>query len=272
MAVLSSTAPNKGPSLADVTSAPDYFGNVIRIVDEIGAAHATSRAVELLQQATRRMGAEVSIFVSFIPEDRSTTSYRLLVACDPQLVVEYDAQALYDDDPWLGYARHHALAIRGSELQTTSEAQRALVRLAERFGFRSSVVVPAPARTGLTRAGVLCFGSSVANYFEGEGYGAFKLLAHSVAIEFHEWWLARLRDELIAHAHLDAEDRCVLALQAEGRTSKQIARQLSVSKACVDSHLRRIRTRLDAPTREAAARLALEYGLIDPPTWPRSKP
>jgi DNA-binding CsgD family transcriptional regulator len=142
----------------------------------------------------------------------------------------------------------------------------------ERFGFRSSVVVPAPARSGLTRAGVLCFGSSIPGYFEGEGYGAFKLLAHSVAIEFHEWWLARIRDELIARAQIDDRDRRLLALQAEGRTTKQIARALSVSTACVDSHFRRIRTRLDAPTRQAAARLALEYGLIEPPTSPRSEP
>ncbi|MEO6744215.1 MAG: helix-turn-helix transcriptional regulator [Caldimonas sp.] len=245
---------------------------MIRLVDEIGAARDTSRAVELLQQATQRMGAEVSIFVSFIPEDRSRASYRLLVACDPQLVVEHEAQAGYEDDPWLEHARHHALAVRGSELETSSEGQRSLVRLAERFGFRSSVVVPAPARSGLTRAGVLCFGSSVPDYFEGEGYGAFKILAHSVAIEFHEWWLARIRDELIARAQIDDADRRVLALQAEGRTSKQIARHLSVSIACVDSHFRRIRTRLDAPTRQAAARVALEYGLIDRPTSSRSEP
>jgi len=260
----SSTAATERPSLRQVTRSPQYFTNVIQIVEEIGTARDASRAVELLQQATQRMGAEVSIFVSFVPEDRSRVSYRLLVACDPRFVVEYAAQARYRDDPWLEHARHHALAVRGSELKTSSEAQRSLVRLAERFGFRSSVVVPAPSRTGLTRAGVLCFGSSVPDYFEGEGYGAFKLLAHSVALEFHEWWLARIRDELIAQAQIDEEDRRLLALQAEGRTSKQIARDLSVSIACVDSHIRRIRRRLDVPTRHAAARLALEYGLIDP--------
>lgn len=268
----SSTAQSERPCLRQVTDAPHYFRDVIRIVDEIGAASDVSRAVGLLQRATSRMGAEVSIFVSFIPEDRSRASYRLLVACDPQLLIEYVAQAGHEDDPWLEHARRHALAVRGSELRTTNEAQRALIRLAERFGFRSSVVVPAPARSGLSRAGVLCFGSSTAGYFEGEGYGAFKLLAQSVALEFHEWWLARLRDDLAARAQIDDQDKRVLALQAEGRTTKQIARQLSVSIACVDSHFRRIRTRLDAPTRQAAARVALEYGLIEPPTPQRSEP
>jgi len=222
--VPSSTASTDGSSLLQVTQSPRYFTDVIQIVDEIGSARDASRAVELLQQATHCMGAEVAIFVSFIPEDRSRASYRLLVACDPRLIVEYEAQARYEDDPWLEHARRHALAIRGSELKTSSEAQRSLVRLAERFGFRSSVVVPAPSRTGLARAGVLCFGSSVPDYFEGAGYEAFKLLAHSVALELHEWWLARIREELIAKAQIDEEDRRLLALQARGRTSKQIAR------------------------------------------------
>jgi len=87
----SSTAATERPSLRQVTRSPQYFSNVIQTVEEISTARDASRAVELLQQATQRMGAEVSIFVSFVPEDRSRVSYRLLVACDPRFVFEYAA-------------------------------------------------------------------------------------------------------------------------------------------------------------------------------------
>ena len=257
--------PTSRLSLEQVTAAADYFDRVRVVVQEIGAARNAATAVELLREATLQMGAEVSLFGSFIPEDRSGGSFRLLVACDPQWCTEYEEQSGYAHDPWLAHAFRHSEPIRGSQLETSTESQRAIVRLAERYGFRSSVIVPAPSSGRLSRMGVLCLGSSVPGYFEGEGYVAFKVVARSVAMEFHEWWLARIRDELIVKAGIDDRDRDLLRLEAEGHSSKEIARQLAISTAAVDSRFRRIRARLDAPTRRAAARLAAEYGLIQLP-------
>jgi DNA-binding CsgD family transcriptional regulator len=248
--------------LAQVTSDPLYFSRVLEVVHQFRACCRVSQAIDLLQRITSCMGAEVSIFVSFIPEGRSRGSHRVLLACDPELVNEYDTLADQDGDPWLGYARSHHAPVRGSELEIASASQRALITLSERFGFRSSVIVPVPAPGGLTRTGVLCFGSSTEGYFESEGYLAFRLLAQSVAVEFHEWWIARLREELTLEAGINEDDRRLLSLEAQGLSSKQIARTLSVSIACVDSRIRRIRARLQAPSRQAAVRVALEYGLI----------
>jgi DNA-binding CsgD family transcriptional regulator len=270
--VHSSIAPHEQSLLDQITSDAFYFSRVLEVVHEFRACGDISQAIDLLQHITTRMGAEVSIFVSFIPEDRTRGSHRVLLACNPELINEYDALARHDDDPWLSYARSHHAPVRGSELEVANESQRALINLSERFGFRSSVIVPVPSPGGLTRTGVLCFGSSTKGYFEAEGYLAFRLLAQSVAMEFHEWWIARLRDELMVDAGIDEEDRQLLSLEAQGLTSKQIARRLFVSIACVDSRIRRIRARLQAPTRQAAVRVALEYGLIDPSATKRGQP
>lgn len=267
----SSTSQTPMPSLERLTAAADYVGRVTAVLRDIGTATDAVRAVELLREVTLRMGAEVAVFGSFMPEDRSGDSYRLLVACDPQWCAEYEEESCFADDPWLAHAFRHSEPIRGSELATTTESERGIVRLAERFGFRSCVIVPAPSCGRLARMGVLCLGSSVPGYFESEGYVAFKLVARSVALEFHEWWLARIRDELIAKAGIGERDRCLLTLAATGLSSKEIARQMATTAFAVDSQFRRIRRGLDVRTRRAASRLAAEYGLIQVPRVERNQ-
>jgi DNA-binding CsgD family transcriptional regulator len=262
---------SEGRSLAHCTQDPLYFDRVLEVMHRVRDATSSAQALDLLHEITARIGAEVSLFVSFIPEDRRRVSFRLLLDCDTQFLNEYDSLS-HDDNPWLGYAQSHLAPVRGSELLITRAAERAHIDLANRFGFRSSVIVPAPASAGLRRTGVLCFGSSVAGYFEADGYLAFRLLAQGVAMEFHEWWVARLRDVLDSDAALDDQDREILTLEAEGMTSKQIARRLSVSIACVDSRVRRVREKLRVRSRHAALRIALEYGLIPPATPPRRSP
>ena len=268
--MLSSPPPPESRSLQDVTGAVDYFVRVSEIVREIGVADDTLRAVELLEKATLRMGAEVAVFASFIRDDESCQSYRLLLACDPQWCMEYEQLAGFADDPWLNYARHHSEPVRASEVEVGSPIQQSVVQLAQRFGFRSAVIVPAPSSGGLSRLGVLCLGSSIAGYFEADGYVAFKVVARSVAMEFHEWWLARLKDDFVASSRLTAVDLALLAHEREGHSTKVIARVLGATTGAIDTRFQRINAKLGVPNRKAAARLAAEYGLI--PTTKKSPP
>lgn len=258
----SSALPDKPRSLQEVTAAADYFGRVSEVVRELQATRDSVNAVELLQEATLRMGAEVSVFASFIRDDASGESYRLLLACDPRWCIEYEQQAWYANDPWLAYARHHTEPIRGSEIAVATDAQRAIVELAHRFGFRSTVIVPTPSSAGLSRLGVLCLGSSLPGYFEADGFVALKVVARSVAMELREWWLARLKDELVASAGITPADLMLLAHEHHGHSTKEIARQLATSAGSIDSRFQRLNARLGVPSRKAAARLAAEYGLI----------
>jgi DNA-binding CsgD family transcriptional regulator len=252
-------------SLAEVTQDPLYFRRVLEIVRRMHSERSASRAVDLLQEIAGSLGAEAAIFLSFIPEDKTRGSYRILLACDVEFVNAYDAQLPREDDPLLLYARSGVAPVRGSELLPSPAASPTLIQLAARFGFQSNVIVPARSQDGLARIGVLCLGSSREGYFEAEeGYLALRLLALSIAMQFHEWWVARLGDQLTAVAGIDEQDRALLALEAQGLTSKQIARRLSLSVHCVDSRIRRIRRRLRSPNRQAAVRLAQEYGVVDP--------
>jgi hypothetical protein len=235
---------------------------VNQIVQQIPEARDQAEAVELLEEATLRMGAEVSAFVSFIRDDDSYESYRFLLACDPLWCFEYEECAWYANDPWLAYALTHSEPIRGAEIPVSTEAQRAVVRLAERFGFRSTVIVPAPSCGGLSRLGVLGLGSSTPGFFEGDGFTALKLVARTAAMELHEWWVAQIKRELVAKARITEEDLVLLAHEWQGHSTKHIARELNTSPGSIDSRFQRVNAKLGVPNRKAAARLAAEYGLI----------
>lgn len=257
-----STLPLEELTLQKVTSSDGYFAHVSEIVNQIESTTDRWQAVELLKEATRRMGAEVSIFASFIRDDASGESYRLLLACDPQWCIEYERQAWYDNDPWLNYAIDHTVPIRGSEIAVSTPAERSIVEITQRYGFASSVIVPTPSSRGRSRRGVLCLGSSTPGYFEAEGYREFKVVARSVAMELHEWWLKRLQEELIEMSGITAAEVRLLLLERDGLSTKDIAKHMATTEMTINSRFQRIRAKLGVSSRRAAAHLAVEYGLL----------
>jgi len=65
-------------------------------------------------------------------------------------------------------------------------------------------------------------------------------------------------------AALTERELTVLALAAQGRTSKAIGHALHISETTVKTHLKHIYAKLDVPDRAAAVALALRRGLLPP--------
>ena len=248
--------------LHDLTSAAGYADAVTAIVGRVTGAADPSQAVLLLHQASRQMGADAAAFVSFIPDDGSHASYRFLLACDPSWCFEYQRQLSLADDPWLDYACHHSEPACASTIDARSTAQQGTPSLAHRFGFRSAVIVPAPSGVGLGRTGMLCLGSNTPGFFEADGFVTLRTLARGLAMDLHEWWIAKLRREVIDDAELTEGELKLLQWEWQGLNSKQIGNLLGMGPACVDSRFQRLNLKLGVPNRRAAAKLAAEYGLI----------
>jgi DNA-binding CsgD family transcriptional regulator len=261
MAMPCSGAPDRPSTLLDLTSAPDYFGRVSEVVQRIPYAQSEAEAVELLSDAAHRIGADVAAFVSFLRDDGTYESFRFLLACDAVWCHEYERQAWYANDPWLVYALNHSEPVIASELQVGS-AQKAIVDLAVSFGFRSTVVVPAPSAGGLTRVGVLCLGSGTPGYFEAGGFVAVKIASRGLAMELHEWWIGRFKHEVMANARITDDDLVLLRHERLGHATKVIASALDTTASSIDSRFQRVNQKLGVPNRKAAATLAAEYGLI----------
>lgn len=257
-----STALADPASLLAATLRLDYMARVSAVMRDMQCAREQTRAVEILWEATLRMGAEASVFASFIREGETCRSHRLLLACDPTRFSEYERAHRCEFDPWITYATKHSEPVRNSEVTVAGDAARAAVELTRRFGFRSAVIVPVPSSGGLSRTGVLCLGSSKPGYFDDDGYVTLKVIARGVAMELHEWWIRRLREEMVATSGITPMDLALLSHELLGHTTKTIARHLGASISSVDSRFQRLNIKLGTASRKAAARLAAEYGLI----------
>ena len=257
----SSAADPEHRSLRELIAAPDYFARVSEAVLQIQAAPDLPAVLALLHEAVASLGADVGAFLSFV-EDDTWKSFRFLLDCDPQWSVEYERHAWYDDDPWFCYARLHAEPVRGHDIATQDDSQRAIARLAERFGFCSTVILPAPASGGLTRLGMLSLGSRTPGYFDGEGFAAVRVAAAPLALSLQDWCTRDARDELLRTSRLTAQDLLLLRCEWEGLGTKQIASATGMSEASINSGFQRANARLGMPNRKAAARRAAEYGLI----------
>lgn len=257
----SSTIDPEHRSLRELIAAPDYFARVSEAVLQIQAAPDLPAVLALLHEAVARVGADVAAFLSFV-EDDTSKAFRFLLDCDPRWSVEYEQHAWYDDDPWFGYARLHAEPVRGREIPIQEGLQRTIVQLAERFGFRSTVVLPAPAGGGLTRLGMLSLGSRTAGYFDGDGFGAVSVAAAPLAMSLQDWCIRDAREELLRTSRLSKMDLLLLRYEREGLGTKQIAATIGGSQASINSRFQRLNAKIGRPNRKTAARRAAEYGLI----------
>jgi DNA-binding CsgD family transcriptional regulator len=260
---------DRTPSLLEISCAPDFFGEVRRRIEEIAASGDEIELADRLRDAVAALGADASYFMTYVREDRGFHAYRLLQACDPLWGLAYGRAQGYVNDPWLEYAMDHSEPIRGSEIACTSESQCSVVQLAEAFGFRSVVVVPAPAGSGLSRLGLLVLGSRKPGFFDGDGYGAVRVLVCAVAMQLHERCAAFVRRELIADRQLNAEEIALLCHERAGRSSKTIARLMGTTPGAIDMRFVRLNAKLRSPNRTVSAKLASEYGLIQ--AWKADK-
>lgn len=249
-------------ALAAVTSAPGYASRVSEVVQQIAQAKDEMSVLGLLAEAAVRLGADAAAFVSFIRDDGSHASYRFLLACDSVWCREYERHASYSQDPWLLYALTHSEPAIASDIPVGSRKQREISELAKSSGFASAVIVPAPSAGALSRLGVLCLGRTEEGYFEADGFVPLKIAARGLAMELHEWWIARIKRELIANADITDEEIELLRHERMGHQSKAIGAALGISPGAIDCRFQRLNQKLGVPTRRAAANLAAEYGLI----------
>ena len=261
---LRASTPSEPEALAARISAPEYLDRIGDIAERICCASGHAAIQSLLSVGVSALGAESAFFVSYVRDSVSVSSCRFMLACDPAWRREYLDAGSISGDPWLDYASLHSEPLVASTLQVVGSRQKLIVDLAARNGFASAVLVPVHSGSSRTRVSLLCLGSSIAGEFERIPFGRFKLGARVLACELHEWWLARLRIELMTRARITAGDLELLRHQCLGHSSKRIAIELQVSLTSINSRFQRMNDRLGVSNRRMAARLAAECGLILP--------
>lgn len=249
-------------ALAQVVAAADYTERIATIAERIAEARDQATVHALLTEGVHALGAEHAVFVSFIRDNADLSACRFMLVCEPDWCQRYLEAGCFAHDPWLAYAAHHSEPIPASSLPVLDAEGQRVIALAMRNGFASAALVPAHSGAGHSRISLLCLGSTQLGFFDGEGFGRFRLGARLLAAELHDWWLARIRRELIVKARITQADLELLRHEHLGHSSKRIAAELNVSKSSINSRFQRMNMKLGVPNRRLAARLAVECGLL----------
>lgn len=258
----STPANPKATALAQVVAEADYTERIAGVAERIAEARDQATVHALLTEGVHALGAEHAVFVSFIRDNADLSACRFMLVCEPGWCQRYLEAGCFAHDPWLAYAAHHSEPIPASSLSVLDAEGQRVIALAMENGFASAALVPAHSGAGHSRISLLCLGSTQPGFFEGEGFGRFRLGARLIAAELHDWWLGRIRRELIVKARITQADLELLRHEHQGHSSKRIAAELNVSKSSINSRFQRMNTKLGVPNRRLAARLAVECGLL----------
>lgn len=247
--------------LATFTSAPDYADRTLSALRHIGEADNAAIAAGEFRHALKLMGADAGVFHSVIHDGASLSTYRSLLACDPLWAIEYARGSWHDHDPWLRYAQIETEPVRSSELDVRPD-EEPFVTAAAKLGFASAVVAPAPTSAGGSRVGVLCLGSYQPGFFECEAYRSVRVIARALAMELHRWLLRAAQRELISLSGITPSDLELLRHEEAGHSTKIISASMNMTAGTINCRFQRLRTKLGAPDRRTAARIARLYGLL----------
>ena len=259
---MSSTNPSPPMPLKEVVRTPGYSARVMDLIDRVHRTADVPGVLEVLRASTLTMGVHASIYAIAIPENPSHQTLRVLMACDPLWGYAQQRTCPIEEHPWFEYAREHYRPIVASQVHAKTPHQNEAVAIAQKHGFASALVVPAPAGGGLGRFGILCLGSVLQGEFEDEETHVMRVLAQALATELHAWFTNETRDKFLTTAGLRPVDLQLLAMERRGLGTKAIAHAMGLSTVSVNSRFQHIKARLACPTRKGAARRAAEYGLI----------
>lgn len=260
------TAERPAPAiaLADLVNDERYTARVSGIAERIASAPDQAELHRLLRAGTAALGAERAAFVSFEKDKAELSSCRFMLDCSPRWCQQYLELGGPRIDAWVRYAARESEPIVASALNIVDPAQRTLAALAEDAGFVSALLVPAHSGESHARVSLLCIGHSTRRYFEADGFSRLRISARGLAMELHDWWLARIREKTVAESRITEEELFLLERFRLGHTSKRIGDELNLSKTAVDSRFQRLLVKLNVGSRRGAARLAVECGLIAP--------
>ncbi len=255
-------APEPTATFADIVGSAESFRLISDAVERISLSRDEEGLVRLMRETATLLGASSSYFVTLLRDDRSFDSYSFLLACDPVWACEYEHSKCYEHDPWLVYAASNSAPLRGTDIPRRTDEERSVALLAENFGFRSSVIAPAPNAGSVERLGLLVLGSDEQGFFEAAAAGTLSLAARAISMALHERRATLASQEFLACKRLRPTELDLLSHQRQGRCSKTIAPLMGTSPHAIDARFVRLIRKLHCPDRRTAANLAAAYGLV----------
>ena len=261
---MNSSTPNpENRDLDSLVAEPGFAEAVLETIQAIPGAKTESDVLDLLHTTRDALGVEQAVFASFIRDDDSHESFRVMSAASSQWCLSYrDEDEWFTNDAWLLHASTRSEPATDSEITYRNRGQLSKREIARQNGAMSALIVPAPSSAGLSRLGIFVLGSSKEHFFQGKKLVIYKALCRSLAMELSDWWIKQIRRELLDEYKVTSEDLELLRRARLGHPTKQIATELGVSEGSINNRFQRLNAKFDAVDRKATANQAAEYGMI----------
>ena len=231
------------------------------MASDLAGTHEQANALMLLRRGRDALGAPSAVFISFVRDSVDISCCRVLLAGDPDWCRRHLTEAQLPTDPWLAYAAQHGEPVLASSLSGQPVATAGQGHATD-HGFASALLLPAHSGTGHSRISLLVLGADEPGFYEHMPDARLRFGARGLAQAFHDWWLHRIKAELVLRARITEGDLELLRHQHLGHSSKRIAADLRVRPSSINSRFQRMNVKLGVPNRRVAAQLAAECGLI----------
>lgn len=249
--------------LCDVIRQHGFATRLNELIGSVGSLKHATEVTQVLFDIAQLLHCNGAVFASFARDDDSFQTHNYFVACDAYWCNRYINERWYMNDPALVYANIHSEPIAGDDLNFRTSGQRKFRDESREAGFRSIAIVPAHSAAGRSRMGVLYLTSADETYFTAQTIPLAKMYLRAVAAEMLDWWMNKVRSQLLQQVAATPSELNLLRLTHLGHSTKEIARLVDMKPSVLDQKFSRLAMRFNVSSRVAAAELAYENGLWD---------
>lgn len=222
-------------------------------------------ATQLLLQMTEAVAifnCDWACFLSVAKDDPVHGERRYVLANCPQLDNVLQDFSEGTDCLWLHHASTSVWPAVDGDIRLATERHHLFASSIRRAGISSVLAVPAPTPRFLHRTAVFVLGAAKAGFFEVIDTRDVAL-AYGLAMAVSRVQSAVLERELRSVCRLSAEEAELLCFERDGKTSKQISKQIGVPPQTIDCRFQRVCAKLRAASRQQALSIAVSYGILD---------
>ena len=241
----------------------DFSSQALELAASIHSFSTTAELTRALWHLNALTGANGCVFSTFTLEDETMESFRYLVACPSAWCHEYNKNHWYTLDPCFVYAANNSEPALIQCLPLRSDGQKTMMEAAKSAGFKSGIVVPAHSPSGRSRMGLLYMGSSDPDHFNVQKLTQYRVVLRSIAAECLEWWIKKIKEELIERVDLKHDEIEILRYTQRGMQAKDIAYLCGLTKDAVEKKLSRLALRFNTTNKKKTAAIAESYGLLE---------
>jgi Autoinducer binding domain len=241
---------------------PEFLAGFSATLSGINSATSATELSEILNEVNEDFGLAASVFACFTREDETMDSYRHVIACPSAWCNQYNAKRWFAIDPCLIYAQHNSEPILVENISVRTAGQKALMQAARDFGFKSGAIFPAHSAGGRMRMGVLYVAGREEDAFDEGTLEECKHVFRSISAEMLDWWMRKIREEILTKVRLNEVELRLLMLEREGFSTKEIALQTGMQATAIDARFRRIMLRFGESSRKVVAQKAFDMGIL----------